>query len=331
MDIRDRIGLKQAAKAALGNAKQEKQIAAVYVGAAIALSVVVLVIDALLDRAVSGTGGLSNLSTRAIFQLIQSAMPIVQMGLILCWDMGYLGSMLGISRGKPRDVRDLTRGFGIFFPLLRLELILGLMIGGAVFGCMYLAIWIFMFTPLSAPLMKEVSAAYSGSMLSTEVVLTDAVMDSVNQALLPILLIFLAVFALIGLPLVYRYRMANYCLLENPKRGALAALGESNRMMRGNRMNLLKLDLSLWWFYLLDGLILAVSYGDVILAELGIGLPFSAEVGFYVFYGLYFVLIFALTYFLRNYREVIYAKAYDALRPPEVPSNGVVLGNIFQM
>jgi hypothetical protein len=40
---------------------------------------------------------------------------------------------------------------------------------------------------------------------------------------------------------------------------------------------------------------------------------------------------FCVHYFLRNRAEVSYALAYDAVKPEEKQSGGVVLGNIFEM
>lgn len=330
MDIRNRSALKQDAAAALRGAQQEKRIISVYVGITIALSVVMLIADTLLNRAVSGTGGLSNLGTRTILQLVQTLLPIAQMLFLLCWDMGYLRSVLNMSRGKEATCRTLTAEFGIFGPTLRLNLLLGFYFGliGAV--CFYLGMQVYLLTPLAAPLIQIIELS-AGSMLSSEMVLTDAVMDATMDAMPLMLAIGMIFFAILALPMVYRYRMAYYCLLEKPRAGALAAMRESTRMMRGKQLQLLKLDLSLWWYFLLEGLVTAVCYGDVLLPLLGISLPFSPTVSYYLFYGAYLVLLFILSYCLRNYKELIYAKAYDALRPPETPNNGVVLGNIFQM
>ena len=95
-------------------------------------------------------------------------------------------------------------------------------------------------------------------------------------------------------------------------------------------MRLFKLDLSFWWYYALLLLASCVSYGDVILPMLGIQLPINETIGFYLFFFLYLVMLFAIYYFLRNGVEVAYAKAYDSIRDKPA-DNGVVLGNIFDM
>ena len=98
-----------------------------------------------------------------------------------------------------------------------------------------------------------------------------------------------------------------------------------------NRLALLRLDLSLWKYY--GSLLIAylVCYGDQILPALGISLPFSAGVSYYLFYFAYIAVLFAVYYFLRNRAEVTLALAYESVKPAEPQQKGVVLGNIFQM
>ena len=59
--------------------------------------------------------------------------------------------------------------------------------------------------------------------------------------------------------------------------------------------------------------------------------PVPETVAFFGFYLLYMAASFCVHYFLRNKAEVSYALAYDAVKPEEKQSGGVVLGNIFQM
>ena len=129
----------------------------------------------------------------------------------------------------------------------------------------------------------------------------------------------------------YRYRMADYILIDRPGTGALAALRESRYMMRGHRVQPLRLDLSLWWVYAAMLLTTAACYGDLLLPALGISLPISDTAAYFVFFAVYLAATFAVYYFLRNRVEVTYALAYDSLRPKEPEDKSVVLGNIFQM
>ena len=102
-------------------------------------------------------------------------------------------------------------------------------------------------------------------------------------------------------------------------------------MMRGNRRNLVRLDLSLWWYYAAVFGATMVCYGDMILPSLGITFPWSETVSYFLFFLLYLALQLAVYYFLCNRVNVTYALAYDAVKPTEKKNNGVILGNIFNM
>ena len=80
-----------------------------------------------------------------------------------------------------------------------------------------------------------------------------------------------------------------------------------------------------------DALKQAVMSDIVLLSLVGVNLPWSGTVSYYLFFVLYLAVQFAVYYFLRNPAEVSYAIAYDSIRPKEPKTEGVALGNIFQM
>lgn len=330
MNIRNRSTLKQAAAASLRYAQNEKKIIAVYTGVSVAISAGVWLLDMAISRAVSGTGGLGNLGTRSILQTLQSLLPIVQMAFIICWDMGYLKAVMHFSRNQDTDTRTLSSSFRLFGPIFRLELLRSLIISGILLGCVYLATFLFMYTPMAQPLV-DVVKQYDTTILGSEMVVTDEMIAAIMPAMMPIYLISFVLFAILGGPLVYSYRMANYCLLDDPRAGARASLRWSKAIMRGRRLELFKLDLSLWWYYGLEALVALVSFAGPILAMLGVKLPFSGTISSIVFQLLYYGLVFWLHVSLRNYCETTYVKAYDQLRIPDAPPQSMVLGNIFQM
>lgn len=330
MDIKNRQFLKQEAAASLGQAPNQKKIVAVYSGVSIAMAAGMWLLDTVINHAISGTGGLGNLGTRSLLQTLQSVLPILQMVFSTCWGMGYLRAMMNISRNAPADTRTLTGSFRLFGPIFRLEILQSLIYSGILIGCVYGATIAFTLTPFAQPLM-DVMGSYETSMLATEMVITDEMLTAMLPSMTPIFVITFVLFAIIGGPLVYSYRMAFYCLLDDPRAGARASLRWSKAMMRNRRMELFKLDLSLWWYYVLDAAVLLISYIPMILALLGIALPISSSAIEYLFLGIYYVLFFLLHVCLRNYCEVIYVKAYDRLRIPDAPPQPVILGNIFQM
>ena len=157
-----------------------------------------------------------------------------------------------------------------------------------------------------------------------------ALANQLMDAMMPLLLIYLVLYLVVIVPISFHFRMASYLLADQPRCGAFAALKGSFQMMRRNCLKLLKVDLHLWWYHALVFLAGLIAYGDWILSWLGISLPVSGEVAFYVFQIAYLAALFAVYYFFRNRVELTYIMAYEALRPKE-KQNSVVLGNIFQM
>ena len=97
---------------------------------------------------------------------------------------------------------------------------------------------------LMLPLVSQMSVLDSG------MVIDDATYAQLMQAMLPCF-VFGGVFLLIlGGPIFYSFRMVNYVIIDKPAMGALMALRESKKMMRGHRLQLLKLDVSLWRYHL---------------------------------------------------------------------------------
>ena len=118
--------------------------------------------------------------------------------------------------------------------------------------------------------------------------------------------------------------MVTYRLIDEPYPRARLALRESRIMMHRNRFALFQLDLSFWWFYGLQLLVMVLCYGDMLLPLCGIELPFSETVSYFLFLALSLALQFAVYYFAMNRVAVTYAVAYTALLPeqeaePEVP------------
>lgn len=322
----------EAAPEKLARASQEKKIVLIYVGILAGLSVVLTLASQILGSQIDQAGGLSNLGLRSTLLTVNNFLPLVQMVLSLCLALGYRSAMLRIARGQAATPQGLRLGFDRFWLLLRTTLLKGMIYLAVAFACSYLASFLFLLTPLSRRAMDVLlPVASQMTSISTMPVIDDAVIAQLMPAMAPMILIFVGLFALLAIPIALRYRMSDFVIIDKPGTGAFAALRASRSMMRGNCMNLVKVDLHLWWYY--AGMLLCqlLCYGNVLLPMVGISLPFSPQVSFYLFYVLYLGAQFALTYFFSNRVAVTYALAYEAIRPVEQSAPGVVLGNIFQM
>ena len=330
MDIRNTRQLKDFSAGRLANARDGQKIILYFSLITIAVTALANVASYILSQQIAKTGGLGSMGVRSALTTVQTLLPFVQAVFLMCLTLGYLATMLRIARGQYASPNGMRLGFDRFWVLLRCTLLKGLIFGGVAVASLYVAMMIYMMTPLSnsavdilMPLVKN--AATSG------IALDDATYAQLMDATAPAMAIFGVLFLVLAAPLFYRYRMTDYLIIDRPGTGALAALRDSRMMMKGNRWNLFRLDLSMWWYYAAVLVSAAVAYGDQLLPALGISLPFSDTAAYFVFFGVYLAVIFAVYYFLRNRVEVTYALAYDSLRPQEPENNGAVLGNIFQM
>mgnify|MGYP004631956017 CR=1 FL=1 len=333
MDIRNTRQLKEFSAGRLANAREGQKIILYFSLITIAVTALANVASYILSQQIAKTGGLGSMGVRSALTTVQTLLPFVQAVFLMCLTLGYLATMLRIARGQYASPNGMRLGFDRFWVLLRCTLLKGLIFGGVAVASLYVAMMIYMMTPLSnsavdilMPLVK--SAGTSGQL---GIMLDDATYTQLMSATTPAMAIFGVLFLVLAAPLFYRYRMTDYLIIDRPGTGALAALRDSRMMMKGNRWNLFRLDLSMWWYYAAVLVSAAIAYGDQLLPALGISLPFSDTAAYFVFFGVYLAVIFAVYYFLRNRVEVTYALAYDSLRPQEPENNGAVLGNIFQM
>lgn len=322
MDIRNIRGLRAEADRALARGREPKKVIGGLIGALALLWLAVLAIDYILDVQLSKSGGLGDLSFSALLSTFQLILPMAQLLATLCLTLGFQAALLRISRGQYADHTDLKTGFARFWPLLRMNILQFSLYLALCFVLVYPCMSIYLMTPF---------ADEFWALNETLTVLDDAAMEQLTAVLQPVMIVFTIIYSVLCLPIYFRFRMANYILLDKPNYRPIFVLRESSRMMRGNRMHLFKVDLHLWWYHGLNLLLLLISYCNLLLPMVGITLPWSEDASYYIFNGIYLAGTLAVYYFLRNPVEMTYIRFYEALRPEEPPQQGVVLGNIFQM
>lgn len=330
MDICNTSEIKAAALRRLTDAGQAKRIAAIYAGVTLGLSALVTILGLVLEAMMSGATGLGGMGRRTILSSVQSMLPWVVGLITMCVELGYQAAMLRVARGQYASPQTLRLGFDRFWVLLRCILLEGVILFAIAFGGIYIATMLFMLTPFSGRVMEVLSPVLEDvTLLSPEMVLDEALYDQLMQAMIPAFVMCAIVVAAAAIPVLYRLRMARFVIIDKPGIGALAALRESRKMMRGNCLRLVKLDMSLWPYYI--GCVFAslLCYGDVLLPMMGVRFPWSDTVSYYLFFALYLAVQFAVYYFLKNQAEVAYSIAYDSIRPKEPKTEGVALGSIF--
>ena len=326
MEILHPEDLRRKAQTALRRGREPQEVIYSYAGITLAVSVAVYVLNLWLNYQISGTGGLGNFGTRAVFSTIQTVLPLLTGAIAMCMNLGFLGGLLRIARGQYADHTDLKIGFRKFWALVRLTILESVLYFLVVFLAVQLGSVIFSFTPWAEPLIEALMPLMSSDPFALE----EAALLEMLPLIMPLMITAGIAALLMLLPVMFKLRMAYFCLLDDPKGRALAAIRESGRMMRGRFLQMLAVDLSNWMYYGASVLVALVLYADLILALLGIALPVDAAAVSAAVYILSAVLQFAVTVWLHPTAELTYLTAFDQLREkPE--DSGVVLGNIFDM
>ena len=326
--------LREDAGRQLSKAREPQKIVLIYTGILLGVSAFSTVAQYLLGSGISQTGGLRNLGLRSMLSTVSNILPIAQYIILLCLGLGFAAAALRIARGQFASPMTLKAGFERFWPLAKCTLLQGLILLGIGFGSFYLAMAIYMFSPFSEGFFTIITPLLADeSILSTGIpVLDEATSLALMDQMWPMFIIFGILFLALAIPVTYRYRLVNYLIIDRPGIGAFAALRTSNSLMKGNKRRFFRLDLGFWWYYVLLSLASIVCYGDLVLAMLGISLPMSSTVSYFLFYALFLAADFGIYWFNLNRVEVTYALAYDALIPKQSNSSGgVVLGNIFDL
>lgn len=322
MDFPNIRAVKQKADASLAKGRNPRQVLLYYLGISALISLLVALADYYLTSQLAKSGGLEMVANRSLLQTVLSILPIVQLIVTLGLDYGYLHAMMRISRGEYADQNDLKTGFRFLGPVLRCSLLQAFIYLGIALISYFVVLFAVALSPWSSNLLESLTRMMDASVAGT--------VYRFDTIVLVMIILYAVLTFGICVPIMYRFRMVNYVLLDNPRSGARYALRASTEIMQGNCLKLFMLDLSFWWYDVLLILAAVIGSGDQILSVLGIDLPFGSDTAYYVFFGVYLALEFVIFYFLRNKVELTYIHTYDAL--VEKPkTDGIILGNIFEM
>lgn len=301
-----------------GAAYPPKKMILIHSGVTIGLSLVLSVLNYLLDMGIDQTSGLSGIGTRAVLETIQSLLQIANSLLLPFWSIGYIRAVLNWTRREDATPWTLLSGFLHLRPVLRLMILQGavMMLLGMV--GIYAGTAVFLLTPGAQPLYALLEEAAQSGITDPYALLENEAYVAVSAKIVP----YVAVCAgILIAPMAYRLRFAEYVLMDAPREGALRAMLKSWQMTRKNCWALLKLDLRFWWYHLAGLLILALSYGDTLLPMLGIELSMGADAAMFAFYIAALICELGLYVWQKNEVTCVYALAYDQLSQPqeEVP------------
>lgn len=302
-----------AAKEKLSAAEKPGRVILYHTGVTLLLTLLLTLADHLLDQQIATTGGLSGLGERAILATTQYVFRLLPMVLLPFWQSGYTYYSLQVARGQARGSRDLLEGFRRFGPILRLNLLAYGIIIALSFASSYVGSSLFMLTPWSVPMLEDMEAFMAASPEMTDTEFAEAFLSMVSDSMVPMMIMLGICFLVGGALLFYRLRLAELWLLDHPGTGALSALLNSGKRMKGSCIGMLKLDLSFLWYFLLELLVCVLGMGDTILDAFGISMTTDAFVSYLIFLCLYLWAQLMLYWWKKNEVAVTYANAYLTL------------------
>ncbi len=324
MDILNSRELKARTRETLSSAAcDHKKLVLIHTGIIVGINILVSLLQLYLNQQISSAGGLSGLGTRTILETAQRVLQYAVNLALPFWEIGLIFVALRLARGEQAEFYHLAEGFRRLGPVLRLYLLEGFIYMGAGMISMYVGAFLYSVTPLALPMQKLILPVVEsgGSVEEVYAVLDTMSVQELFNMFLPALILIGVIFLVLALFLRYRFRMAQFLVMDQPGTGAMMALLASSRMTKHYRMKLLRLDLSFWWFYILVALSGAVMYADTLLGYAGIELPLSADAMWIICYilGCLIQLVIYRRYY--GYVQTTYATAYEVLRtrPAEEP------------
>ncbi len=316
----DTKSLKAEAQRRVAAAPGSQTLVLLYCGVLALLTLATNGLQLYLDSQISSTGGLSGLGLRSVLQTVESVLSYINTFFGPFWQAGFLFGMISLVRGTPVGPKHLGEGFRRFGRVLAYTLNNALLTMVLAFvsmlaGSMIYSVspWAMDFAEAMGPALSDPNLILADGTVNMELIPMDAIM-----VMLPPLMI---IFALIFLPLQiyvnYALRMGQYLMMEGGLMTGMGAMLLSWRLTKGHRMQLLKLDLSYWYYYaLLFGAAL-VGYLDVWLSLAGISLPIDATVLYFVTLVLYLVAELAISLWKKREVDTASILIYESILHPE--------------
>ena len=293
-----------------------------------AVSVVFLLITSLisfyLNHAMADNQGLSGMGTTAVLRTAQVTLTLIGNILLPFWEIGILYTAIRAVRGESTEFPLLAQGFRRFGVVIRYFIlwIVILFAVGMVCSNVLMALSMFLPTPpaIATALNGIDPAAYTDMTEMLTDILGALAQVPKTQLLLyfvPLGILYVAGYITLLILLSYRFKMSRYLLIDETPMRARKTLGTSNRITKGERGNLFKLDLSFWWYYLLQLAVAAIVYLPDILMASGVALPVNYSTASLLSYVVYCILTLVLAWSAGAYYQVSLACAYETLKPQE--------------
>ena len=290
-----------------------RRLVLIHTAVSLGASLVVGLLNLLFSHMIAKTGGLGGMGTRSVLQTAQTMLELAVTIALPFWNISLTRAAICWARGESAEMPTLLEGFRRCRSVLGIKLLTGAILLGLGMAVSYIGTMLFLFTPFAGRLMEVLDPILqqSGS-LTPEMLLSDEVMAQISTATKPLMLLLGVLFATVAIPAWYRIRFADFAVMDGGR--SLISLFHSFRITKKKALQIFKIDLHFWWFYLLQALSVALCYGDSILAALGVQLPIAPEWSYVLFYAVGIVAQGLLLWWYQAKVSTVYALAYEELK-----------------
>lgn len=242
-----------------------KKVVLLHTAIALGGSLLIMALNYYLSHWISDTGGLAGMGLRSVLTTVQSVLELGMFWTLPFWEMGLLFCALRWAKGEDAGYGDLLQGFRRFGAVFSLQLLRGGLFFALGIALFYVCFSIFVMTPFGVPLMEflEPIVAAVPNLSPADALMSPEQMMTMMELMVPLFIFFSAVYIVLAAVIFYRLRFAEFAVLEGS--GAVRAMLSSVRITGGRALQVVKLDLYFWWFYLLQIVAVAVSYADILL------------------------------------------------------------------
>lgn len=265
-----------------------------------------------LSSSINPGGGLSNMDAQNLLSTGQTMLQFAIGILSPIWEAGLIFCALKLIGRQEYTNRDLTSGFRRWGAILSSLILRGLIYFGICMACYFASSILLTFVPMPGSVMTDLETflAAPSFPLATSLYYLMGVFG----------LIFAITLCCVLVPRVYLHRLVEYRIMDCDSCGGMQAIFHSRVLMKGHRKELFFLDLSFWWYYLLEAGILALSLGYLFFPGLGM----SADVAIWVFTVISLLAQLALYRFAKPKLAITYGIFYqkifeESTKQPDIP------------
>lgn len=277
-----------------------RRLALIFTGVGVGVSFLMTLVSFILSRQIGMAGGLGGLGLRTALSVAQILLMLAGTLATPFWNLGYTKASLETARGGDARPRTLLEGFRLFFPAVRLFFAQGALVILLILIAVQGGTMLFLFSPFSHATMQKVQQLLGNGTALPE---DPAVMGQLMEMFWPVYLVIALVLLALLIPVMYRMRLVEFSLVDGQEQ-ALRNMLRSNRLMRGKCWAMFRLDLSFWWYFLLQGLAGLVAYGDTVV---------GGDVAFWAFYLVSAAAQLAISWAFLPRVQVTYGLCYDKI------------------